>query len=112
MADEVKVCSLNCQGLGDRSKRRDVFSFLRDRNYSIICLQDTHFTNDIHRIIQSEWGYKVAFNSFTSRSRGVAILFRNNFEFNIHNIFTDNTGNVILIDLEILNKRITLVNIY
>ena len=43
MADKIKICSLNCQGLGDANKRRDVLRYLRKSNYSILCLQDTHF---------------------------------------------------------------------
>ena len=110
--DEIKICSLNCQGLGDPRKRRDVLHYLREKNFSIICLQDTHFTKDIEKIVSNEWGYKVYFNSFNSRSRGVAIFFRNNFEFKVHNTFKDNSGNVLILDLEVENQRITLVNIY
>ena len=79
---------------------------------SIICLQDTHFTKSIENIISNEWGYSVIFNSFDSRSRGVAVFFRNNFEFKIHNTFRGNNGNVLLLDIEIEKHRITMVNIY
>ena len=89
----IKICSLNCQGLGDQNKRRDVFSYLRKHNYSIICLQDTHFTKSRERVIENEWGYKAFFNSFDSRSRGVAVLFNNNFEFKIHQFLNDTSGN-------------------
>ena len=112
MADGVKICSLNCQGLGDHQKRRDVLQYLRQSNYSIICLQDTHFTQSNERRIQQEWGYKAYFNSFDSKSRGVAIFLNNNFEFTVHNSFSDRSGNVLMLDVEILDKRITIVNIY
>ena len=110
--DKINICSLNCQGLGDKDKRRDVLDYLRTQNYSIIFLQDTHFSCNYHNSITNEWGYKVIFNSYSSQSRGVAIFFRNNFEFKIHKTFLDLSGNVIIIDIEILNKRITLANIY
>ena len=108
----VKICSLNCQGLGDHNKRRDVFKYLHTLNYSIICLQDTHFSKAKERIIENEWGYKAFFNSFNSQSRGVAILFNNNFEFKIHSSLNDETGNFLIIDLETNNKRFILTNIY
>ncbi len=108
----VKICSLNCQGLGDYNKRRDVFKYLHTLNYSIICLQDTHFSKTKERIIENEWGYKAFFNSFNSQSRGVAILLNNNFEFKIHSSLNDETGNFLIIDLETNNKRFVLTNIY
>ena len=108
--DKITFCSLNCQGLGDPRKRRDVLHYLRGKNFSIICLQDTHFTKDIEKIITNEWGHKAYYNSFRSNSRGVAIFLKNNFEFKVHNTFKDNSGNILIIDIEIENHRITLVN--
>ena len=110
--DKIKICSLNCQGLGDVRKRRDVISHLRSQNFSILCLQDTHFTKNIEKLIQTEWGYKVFFSSFTSQSRGVAVFIKNNFEFVLHNTHHDPGGNFLLLDAEIENNRITLVNLY
>ena len=109
---KVKICSLNCQGLGDQNKRRDVFDYLRKLQYSIICLQDTHFSNANERLIRNEWGYEAVFSSFNSRSRGVAILFKNNFEFKIHKCKGDTAGNFLIVDVEIKDKRFLLVNIY
>ncbi len=99
-------------GLSRPSEERDVLQYLRQSKYSIICLQDTHFSRSNERRILQEWRYKAYFNSFDSRSRGVAIFLNNNFEFTIHNSFSDNSGNVLMLDIEICNKRITLVNIY
>ena len=112
MADKIRICSLNCQGLGDHTKRRDVLNYLSGMGVSIICLQDTHFSKNNERLIMNEWGYTAVLNSFSSNSRGVGIFFKNNFEFEIHRTFNDASGNIVLIDIEIFNRRITLVNIY
>lgn len=85
MSCEVTITSLNCQGLNNFQKRRDVFNYLRDKNSSIVCLQDTHFTKEMENRVRAEWGYEVVFNSFSSQSRGVAILFNNNFQFTLQN---------------------------
>ena len=42
----LKILSVNCQGLRNTSKRRDVFDMLKSKNCNIYCIQDTHFTND------------------------------------------------------------------
>ena len=91
--DKISICSVNCQGLGDYRKRRDVLDHLRNKQYSIICVQDTHFTKKIENQIRAEWGYKVCFSSFSSQSRGVAIFVRNNFEFILHNTYNDQAQN-------------------
>ncbi len=81
MSNTVKIVSVNCQGLSDPRKRRDVFHYLRQKSYSIYLLQDTHFDPKMENCIRAEWGYKSYFASYNSNSRGVAILFNNNFEF-------------------------------
>lgn len=70
----LTVVSPNCQGLSDKLKRRDVFMYLRDKHYSIYCLQDTHFTPENEELIRNEWGYESYFNSYRSNARGVAIF--------------------------------------
>ena len=81
MSNTVKIVSVNCQGLSDPRKRRDVFHYLRQKPYSIYLLQDTHFDPKMENCIRAEWGYKSYFASYNSNSRGVAILFNNNLEF-------------------------------
>ena len=110
--DNIKICSLNCQGLGDPRKRRDVLNHLRSKKFSMLCLQDTHFTKSIEHTIQSEWGYKVLFSSFSSQSRGVAIFINNTFEYKLHNTISDERGNSLILDIEIDKHRITLINLY
>ena len=75
MSNTVKIVSVNCQGLSDPRKRRDVFHYLRQKSYSIYLLQDTHFDPKMENCIRAEWGYKSYFASYNSNSRGVAILF-------------------------------------
>ena len=108
----LKISSTNCRGLGDYAKRKDVFNFLRDKKIGIYCLQDTHFTTTLEPYIRAEWGGKVLFSSYTSNSRGVCILFSNFVEYKVHNFKTDQNGNMLILDLEIEGKRLTLANIY
>ena len=112
MADNLKIVTVNCRGLGSSVKRKDVLNYYKQSKYSIICLQDTHFTNDLEPYIETQWGYKCVFNSYRSNSRGVAVLFNNNFELKIHNKKTDKEGNMIALDMSIDDNRVTLVNIY
>ena len=102
MVDVIKKATVNCQGLATDSKRKDVLNFYKKQNYSIICLQDTHFTPQIEPYIETQWGYRCIFNSYKSNSRGVCLLFNNNFEFKIHNESRDEDGNLSAVQLTIL----------
>ena len=105
-------CSVNCWGLADVKKRKDVFNFLRSKHFSVYFLQDTHFTKEKELLIRAEWGFECIFNCNNSQSRGVAILLNNNFEYKIHTIFRGDGGNLLILDITICNIRLTLVNLY
>ena len=91
--DNIRIASANCQGLFTPQKRLDVLNFYKNKNYSIIYLQDTHFIPEIKPYIKAQWGFKCFFNSFRSNARGVAIMLNNNFEYEIHNEKRDSDGN-------------------
>lgn len=110
--DSVKIASINCQGLGDMRKRRDVFHYLKQKNFSIYCLQDTHFSSKLEKYVSSEWGFKCFFASFRSNARGVAVLFSNNFEFKIKSVHRDKNGNFMIINFSSFEKDLLLVNVY
>ena len=103
---------MNARGLGNFRKRRDVLHYIYNKRYSIVCLEDTHWTEKIHNQISHEWGYKCMFSSYTSQARGTAILFKNDFQFKIHNAIHDTNGNFIILDMNIESSRLTLVCLY
>lgn len=110
--NQLKILTVNCQGLGETNKRKDVLNHHKAKNYNIYFIQDTHFVNTNENLIQTQWGYKVYFNSYRSNSRGVAILFNNNCDIKVHNQFNDNNGNYIILDVTVENLNFILVNIY
>jgi exonuclease III len=110
--NNVTICSMNCQGLADAKKRRDVFHYLKTKGFSIYLLQDTHFNTKLENYIRSEWGYICHFASHNSSSRGVAILLNNNFEFQVKKVVKDPGGNYILILIKMINKEFLICNVY
>ena len=111
-SNNLSIVSVNCQGLNNSQKRRDVFHYLRNKKYSVYFLQDTHFEKNMEKYISAEWGYQACFSSYTSNSRGVAILFNNNFEFKLKRVIKDDLGNFIIALVEIQNSNFLFVNIY
>ena len=105
---ELKICSLNVRDLGDRNKRREIFNWLRSKQYSIYFLQEVYCVETW----AAEWGYKTVFSCCSSAQAGVAFLFNNNFSFQLHRLFSDPNGRFIICDLKTGEKVITLASIY
>ena len=75
MHGKVKISSSIVRGLYDYHKRKDLFNYLRNKNFQICCLQDTHFMESLEPYIGSEWGGNVIYNFYTSNSRGGGVFF-------------------------------------
>lgn len=114
MADKAcfKICSKNVNGIGNFRKRKDVLNYLRQQKNDIYFLQETHLMNNMENLVRSTWGYNVWLAGATTNSNGVAILFNSTFEYKLYNTLRDPNGCYIALDIEILNKRITMINIY
>ena len=93
MANQLKIISLNCRGLGNKVKRQDIFSWLATENADIVLLQDTHWDTNTVQQVQQEWNFTLLSTVFDTRSRGCAILFKNSFEFNLGQKSLDINGN-------------------
>ena len=89
----IRVLSANCQGLGSKEKRADVLSYFKEQNASIICLQDTHWTERDIKSLRTIWGNDLYISEGKTNSRGAAILLNNNFEYKVINCKKDNNGN-------------------
>jgi len=77
----INLLSCNCKGLRDEKKRCLLLS--KTKTFSIYCLQDTHFTEDIINMARSQWGFECYFSNYNSNLRGVAILLNNKFKFKV-----------------------------
>ena len=108
-SNTVKIVSVNCQGLDDPHKRRDVFHYLSKKSYSINLLQDTHFDLKLENCIRAEWGYKCYFASYNSSSRGVAVLFHNNLDFSVKKVYKDIAENYVFVAVEMMDKDFLIV---
>ena len=71
-----------------------------------------HIGKRAENVIRSQWSFECIVAGPDYASKGVAVLFKNNFEYKIHNILKADEGRYILIDTEMLNKRLTLANLY
>ena len=111
MSDQ-NIIYFNTQGIQGINKRIGVLEYLKDKNFNIYCLQDTHFTKDDVDKIKVQWGKDYVMSTFRSNARGVAVLFGKDIELSIHKQVIDEGGNFIILDITIFKQRLTLVNLY
>ena len=45
MANGLKIASMNVRGLAGEGKRRDIFNWLKRKQFTIYCLQDIHINS-------------------------------------------------------------------
>ena len=59
--DNIKVRSINIQGLRNKKKRTSFFHFVRHLNIDVICIQEAYIIDsDIH-LWEKEWGGQLFF---------------------------------------------------
>ena len=87
-----KLASLNVRGLRNIKKRKIIFSWCRKVKSDIIFFQETHSTQEFEKQWEREWGGKVLFSHGANNARGVLILVRNGFDFNVDTVKTDTQG--------------------
>ena len=85
---------------------------VKEKRFSIYFLQEVHSTNETEPYWHPEWGYSTILTTFSKSRASVAILFNNNFQFQILKHFADPEGRFIITDIDTGDKIMTLVNVY
>ena len=62
------IISLNVRGLREQSKRRCIFSYLKDQKSKFYFLQETYSEVNDETIWKNEWGGKIFFSYGTKHS--------------------------------------------
>ena len=110
--ETFSLASLNCRGLGDKTKRLTLFNWLKTKYKGLVLLQETHSTELYENQWEKEWGNKIFFSHGQSNSRGVAILSPINSDITLTNITKDTDGRILLIDYTVHETKFTVINVY
>ena len=111
MAD-INLYSYNAKGLETFEKRCEVFHWLQELKYDVICIQESHSPKKKFKNWIREWGAKICFSHGSSNARGVMTCFSKNLEFKIHDQKKDKFGRILVLDVTIKGLRMSLANIY
>lgn len=113
MKGDIKIISLNVNGIAEKTKRERIFDYLKTLNADIYCLQETHSaTNDDANKWAGEWGGKAVWSHGSHRSRGTAVLFHPKHQIDIDEQNLDNEGRIVALNVKVENKELNIINIY
>ena len=86
--DKSGLYSMNVRGLANKSKRIQIFEWLRNKSAEIFFLQETHSSIDSKHVWKDEWGTgNLCFSHGTSNSRGVCVLIKDHCDITINKMF-------------------------
>jgi len=105
------IVSLNCNGIRDNNKRKQLFLWLNDKKYDIIFLQETHSTPADEISWKHEWGGEIFYSHGISNKRGVAILIKSQTCLEVKALKCHD-GRSLLLDTMVGGKNVLMVNIY
>ena len=108
----ISIYVHNVRGLGNKTKRENVFAWLKDNKYSICLLQETHSGEGTHRDWVKEWGIDAFFSGTSDNSEGVGILINPKLSFNIKQHSEIIIGRLHALELNIEERDIIILNLY
>ena len=110
--DRLCTGSLNVRGLGDITKRKSIFNFLKSKRFDIYLLQEVHCTADTTNLWKQQWGGKIYMSHGTTNSRGAMILINPKMDCEVELQFTDTEGRLLGISAVINGKTYLIINVY
>lgn len=108
----LTLTSWNIRGVNNPVKSGKVLAHLKSLNSDIMFLQETHLKNDSHNRLRTRWIKDVYHTTFSTKSRGTAILMRKGIPFTHNKTIADKEGRYLVVIGEIYNISLTLVNLY
>lgn len=109
---QVNFVCWNVKSVNHPVKRRRVLAHLQQLNTDIAFLQETHLTTFDHSKLRGGWVGQFFHSNFHSKSRGTAILIKNNVCFNASKVEADSAGRYIIVVGRLNNTPVVLANIY
>ena len=96
-AVNLSVVSLNVRGIREQTKRRSIFSYLKDQRANVYFLQETYSVPADENMWKNEWGGKIFFSHGTNHSKGVCTLINPSVNYQIDYSYANTSGRIILV---------------
>ena len=96
MPHKLNILSLNVRGLRNQNKKRAIFSYSKNQEATIFCLQETFLKLEDEKIWSAEWGGKMYFSHGSEHSKGVCILVNPKSVYQLSIVETDTQGRYLI----------------
>ena len=106
--NKLNIISFNANGLHAEVRRQRTLMWATHQKVDILMLQETHTIPHDEGEWRQDWDGEIFFSHGTSNSRGVAILLASHVNFNLLKEFTDTDGRLVIIEIEINERKLTL----
>ena len=109
---EINILAWNCGGLNAPHKRASTLSLLKRKNVDIALLQEMHLLKADAGRLANKFFHTIAFSSADTKSKGVAIVVRRNLPIRIITSWTDDTGRIVITQVEFRTRKLALISAY
>lgn len=108
----IKLCSSNVHGIRSPVKGKKVLNLLKREKVQIAFIQESHLNNEEHPKLKRDWVGQIFHSSFTSRSRGVAILVNKALPLSEVKVKRDKLGRYVMISGTLYGDNVSYLNVY
>ena len=114
MADNtaIRMCSWNVHGIQGPVKRKKILSYLKQEKIQLAFIQETHLIDSEHSKLKRDWVGQVFYSSFTSKSRGVAILVHKTLPPPDVEVKADTLGRYVMVKGTLCGEPVSYLNVY
>ena len=110
--NHISIITLNVNGLNSSIKRHKLAEWIKMKDPTICCLQETHLIEkDIHRLKVKGWE-KTYHAHGLSKKAGISILISDKVDFKSKLVRRDKKGHFVLLKGTINQEDIMILNIY
>jgi len=110
--NKLKIISFNGNGLNSTVRRQRALVWGKKHKVDILFLQETHSSPNEEGDWLRDWGGHVYMSHWTTNSKGVGILIAPHIKYDLISQFTDSDGRIIIIEILINERKLTLCNTY
>ena len=108
----ANLLSFNTRGISQSKKRKVIFTYCKRKKPDIVLLQETHSTCQTQKQWKEEWGGEIFFSHGKSNARGVCIMFRKGYDFEIIKQVSDTSGRFILLKIKVQGVNYVILNLH
>uniref|UniRef100_A0A3B4Z2Y2 Endonuclease/exonuclease/phosphatase domain-containing protein n=1 Tax=Stegastes partitus TaxID=144197 RepID=A0A3B4Z2Y2_9TELE len=94
---DLKIISLNANGLNNKVKRKSILLYLDKEGGDILCLQETHLKKHDMKTLKNDIKGELYFSAINVLKRGVSVIIKPNISFEREEFYAAKEGRYIMV---------------